>query len=454
VPLRETGLAPWEIWISESQERMLLDVAARHVDRVLAIFRDYEVPATDIGTVRAGHHESLTFEGRPAAHLDLSFRIDAPPAPRRVALRRPGRRAGAAMPREAIDRLAEEWIVAPDVLSREPIIRMYDHEVQGRTSINPLHGRLDSPSHGDASVLRPLPGHPGGLATTVGSNPWTCALDPYLGAVAVVEEAARNLYSVGARPDALTNCLNFGNPEDPTVLGDFATTVRGLADAAGVLGMAVPSGNVSFYNGGRGGAIPPTPVVFAVGLVDDIAHAVTSDLKSAGNAIYLVGHSSSALGGSLYARRRPAFGRRAGPPPPVNPLAVRRAGTALLRAAHDGTARAIHDISDGGLIVTLAEMGFGGGLGFSVDLARTGLRPAARALVAEGSSRWVVEVVADATREFERSIRGTPCVRLGAVTESWTGIIRDRSRECARLDLGSLYERWQRGPAESAHEAP
>ncbi|MCI4323573.1 MAG: phosphoribosylformylglycinamidine synthase subunit PurL [Thermoplasmata archaeon] len=450
VPLRETGLSPWEIWISESQERMLLDVAPRNVPTVLEIFRAYEVPATDIGETRAGHYESLTFEGRPAAHLSLPFRIDAPPALRRTARRRPPGRTSAPMPKEAIGELAEEMILAPDVVSREPVIRMYDHEVQGRTAVNPLHGRLESPSHGDAAVIRPLPDERGGLAATVASHPWSCAMDPYLGAVAVVEEAARNLYAVGAIPDALTNCLNFGNPEDPHVLGDFAATVRGLADGAGALGMAVPSGNVSFYNGGRGRSIPPTPVVFAVGRVDDVRRCLTSDLKAAGNALYLVGASSSALGASLYSRRRGRFARRAGPPPPVNPEAVRRAGMALVKAASQGTARAIHDLSDGGLIVTLAEMGFGGGLGFQIDLARTGLHPAARALVAEGSSRWVVEVVADSTRQFERSLGRSPFVRLGGVTEPWTGVLREGSRELARLELSSLYERWRQGPTGDA----
>jgi phosphoribosylformylglycinamidine synthase II len=450
VPVRETGLAPWEIWISESQERMLLDVAPRNVRAVLDIFRAYDVPATDIGVTLPGHHESLTFGGRPAAHLSLAFRIDAPPAPRRVARRRPAGRSSAAMPKEAIGPLAEEMILAPDVVSREPVIRMYDHEVQGRTAVNPLHGRLQSPSHGDAAVIRPLPDERGGLAATVASNPWSCAIDPYVGAVAVVEEAARNLFAVGAVPDSLTNCLNFGNPEDPHVLGEFAATVRGLADSAAALGMAIPSGNVSFYNGGRGRSIPPTPVVFAVGRVDDVGQCPTSDLKAAGNAIYLVGRSSPALGASLYSRRRASFGRRAGLPPPVNPEAVRRAGAALVNAASQGTARAIHDISEGGLVVTLAEMGFGGGLGFHVDLARTGLHPAARALVAEGSSRWVVEVVADSTQEFERSLGRTPFVRLGRVTESWTGVLGEGSRELARLDLSTLYERWRRGPTGAA----
>ena len=139
------------------------------------------------------------------------------------------------------------------------MIRLYDHEVQGRTVVRPLHGGVRTSSHGDAAVLQPDPDHWQGLAVTTASQPWTSREDPLQGGAATVEEAARNLYAVGARPDAFSNCLNFGNPEDPRVLGDFAAVTRGMARAASALGFAIPSGNVSLYNGGLGAEIPPTP---------------------------------------------------------------------------------------------------------------------------------------------------------------------------------------------------
>ncbi|EQD61424.1 AIR synthase related protein domain protein, partial [mine drainage metagenome] len=139
-------------------------------------------------------------------------------------------------------------VLDPQVVSREPILRVYDHEVQGRTVVKPLQGSVAHPTHGDATVLRPRPESHRGLAVATAAQPWLCAADPERGGAWVVEEAARNLWAVGARPDAFTNCLNFGPPNDPRVMDDFVRVVRGMASAARALGFVVPSGNVSFYN--------------------------------------------------------------------------------------------------------------------------------------------------------------------------------------------------------------
>ncbi len=441
VPLREAGLKPWEVWISESQERMLLDVRPRNLDRVLAIFRKHDVPATEVGAVIPGPFEELLWYGRPAARLRVGFRVD-PPSLHRPRRNRPRRRAGRPVPTEEPVDLFEELVTAPDSVSRESVIRVYDHEVQGRTLLKPLHGRSVSPTHGDAAVLRPRPQSDRGLAITTAAQPWTCAENPYEGGVWVVEEAARNLFAVGARPDAFTDCLNFGNPEDPRVMGEFAQVVQGLADGARALGFAVPSGNVSFYNGGLGAGIPPTPVLMATGLVGHAAHTISSELKEAGNPLYLVGRSAPALGGSLWARRR---GRTGLDVPPTDPTGLLRLGERLLAAIAAREVRAAHDISDGGLAVTLAEMAFGGGLGFSAELDATGLATPALALAAEGGSRWVVEVPRDRARSFERRFRGSPVRALGQVLASERGVLRFEGEERGSVDLQSLYTRWRAG---------
>jgi phosphoribosylformylglycinamidine synthase II len=441
VPVRESGLLPWEVWISESQERMILDVRPEDLEALLGIFRRYDVPATAVGTVTPGPDEEIRWQGAPAAHLRLAFRVDPP------LLTRPRRRRSAPkgrapkVPDDAIGSLAEELLLSPDSVSRESIVRVYDHAVQGRTVVLPLQGHMTSPSHGDSSVLRPRAESWRGIAATVASQPWACREDPARGAEWAVEEAARNLYAVGARPDALTDCLNFGNPEDPLVMGDFVATVDGLAKAAKALGLAVPSGNVSFYNEGLGVAIPPTPVLFATGLLADLRHAVTSDLKQVGNPLYLVGRSAPALGGSLYARRRQLRGI---PIPPTDGPYLRRLGERLLGAMARGWVRAAHDVSDGGLGVTLPEMAFGGAMGFQASLDATGLSGPGLALVAEGGSRWVVEVGADAAKAFEHALRGLAVKRLGEVTERggeflWGPKLLDT------LDLERLYPLWQAG---------
>ncbi|HYK92990.1 MAG TPA: phosphoribosylformylglycinamidine synthase subunit PurL [Thermoplasmata archaeon] len=441
VPLREGGLKPWEVWISESQERMILDVRPRHLDRVLAIFRKHDVPATEVGVVTAGPFEELRWHGRPAAHLRLSFRVDPPLLHRPRRTRRPPA-FRAVDPGEPALPLFEELVTAPDSVSRESVIRVYDHEVQGHTMLKSLHGRPESPSHGDAAVLRPRVSGEKGLAVATASQPWACREDPYHGGVWVVEEAARNLIAVGARPDALTDCLNFGNPEDPSVMGDFAQVVRGLADAARALDLAVPSGNVSFYNGGLGASIPPTPVVLATGILDSAADAVTSDLKVPGNSLYLVGRSAPHLGGSLWARRR---GRSGLAVPPTDPTELRHIGERLRVAIHAGDVVAAHDVSDGGLAVTLAEMAFGGGVGFAVDLAATTLPSPALALAAEGSSRWVVEVSEDRRSRFEGRFTPGSSVRVGAVIEPPVGGLRFAGDDLGQVDLPPLYERWRAG---------
>jgi phosphoribosylformylglycinamidine synthase subunit PurL len=442
VPLREEGLRPWEIWISESQERMLFDVRPNDLPALLAIFRRWDVPVSDIGRVIRGPVERIRCEGVPAAELDVGFRVAPPWLKRRTRpARTASRRATARVPDTQLGALIRRQTLTPASVSREPVIRMYDHEVFGHTVVKPLQGQVTSPSHGDAAVLRPRTESWTGLALAVGAQPWACAEDPRAGARWVVEEAARNLYAVGARPDALTNCLNFGNPEDPRVMGQFAATVRGLGEAAQGLGMAVPSGNVSFYNGGLGAAIPATPVLLGTGIVRDVRQSTTVDFKEVGNPIYLVGSSGPELGGSLWCRLN---GVRGQPIPPTQPALLRRCGEALLSAGRAGTLRSVHDVSDGGLGLTLIEMAFGGGLGFTVDLAATGLPGPGLAAVAEGRSRWVAEVERSKVDEFERRMQGEEVARLGTVT-AMGGVFRWGEHVESELDLGELYSAWRTG---------
>jgi len=441
VPLREAGLLPWEVWISESQERMILDVAPADVPELLAIFRRHDVPATDIGEVAPGPYETLLWKGDLAAHLRVGFRVDPPVVHRPTRARRHRIVRSPDLRNESPAELFTDLVLAPDSLSREAVLRVYDHEVQGRTVVKPLHGRVTSPAHGDAAVLQPRPSSRRGLAIATSTQPWACQQDAEQGGVMVVEEAARNLYAVGAHPDAFTNCLNFGNPEHPHVLGDFAGVTRGLSRGARALGFAVPSGNVSFYNEGLGVEIPPTPVLLATGIVDDIDHAVTSDLKQAGDLLYLIGRSSPELGGSLWARRH---GRSGLALPRVDPSGLRRLGERLIAAGRRGLIRAAHDVSDGGLAVTLAEMAFGGGLGVEVDLDATRLGTPALALAAEGSSRLVVEVPVALRARFERAFAALPGVRLGSVTGS-DATLRWAHEPIATVPLAPLYGRWRSG---------
>jgi phosphoribosylformylglycinamidine synthase subunit PurL len=442
VPLREEGLRPWEVFISESQERMVLDVRPKDVPAVSEIFHRFDVPITDLGEVTAAPFETIEWRGEAAGHLRIAFRVDPPPLHRPYRSRRPARGAAPPVPDANLLDLFERLVLAPDSTSREPVIRVYDHEVQGRTVIRPLHGDPRSPSHGDSAVLQPRAESRRGLAIATAAQPWACRDDPRAGAISVVEEGARNLYAVGATPDAFTNCLNFGNPEDPAVLGDFAEVTQGLATGARALGFAVPSGNVSFYNGGLRAAILPTPVLMCTGIVPDLDRATTADFKEAGDALYLVGRSRPELGGSLWARMHGVTGIAIPPPAPAT---LRSTGDHLLAAMRSGLVRATHDVSDGGLAVALAEMAFGGRLGFSVDLESVGLASPGLSLVAEGASRFVVEVPAGNEPRFVRAMGRSALAPLGTVTREG-GVFRWGARSLADADLDALYARWREGP--------
>jgi len=441
VPQREAGLQPWEVWISESQERMLLEVPERKGPALLDLFARRDVPATVIGRVTREPRERLRWNGQLVSDLDLGFRVDPPlrSRPRRQR-RRPTARA-VPMPEEPLAATVARLLLDPQVVSREPILRLYDHEVQGRTVVKPLQGGLAHPTHGDAAVLRPRPESHRGLALATATQPWLCAIDPEAGGAWVVEEAARNLMAVGARPDAFTNCLNFGPPTDPRVMDDFVRVVRGMAAAARVLGFVVPSGNVSFYNGGLGREIPPTPVVLATGILNDIDRATTTDLKRDGDLLYLLGTTDPGLGGSLWARQR---GLPGGAVPRPNPRGLARWGEALRRAGGVGILKAVHDVSDGGLVVAVSEMAFGGKTGFAIDLDRVpGVDPRTAA-VAEGGSRFVVEIAPDDRVRWERMCRGLPVARIGEV-QPGRFHFRVRGDSIATVDGEDLYTRWRAG---------
>ncbi|MCL4324231.1 MAG: phosphoribosylformylglycinamidine synthase subunit PurL [Candidatus Thermoplasmatota archaeon] len=439
VPVREKGLEPWEIWVSESQERMLLSVKPENVPAVETLFHLHEVPVSVIGEVAEAPWERLYWKGKLIARLQVPFRVDP------ILLERPVRKHGRShgtplpAPTNSWEDILSRLLLSYDGCSREPVVRLYDHEVQGRTEVAPVSGDVRTPTHSDATILRIDPRGPKGLALAVASLPFVGAIDPEVGGSEAVVEAVRNLYATGARPDALTDCLNFGNPEDPAVMGDFESTLRGLATAARGFGMAVPSGNVSFYNLGFGSGIPPTPVVLAVGIHPDVDRVVTTSLHSPGNLLYLLGETDPSLGGSLYQR---IFGGHETSLSPSDVPTVRAMGTAIGELARQGWVRSCHDLSEGGLGVALPEMAFGRGLGFDVTVPEGKGLPAWRALVAEGTSRWILEVEPRHSSQVESALSRFAFRQIGKVTPS-EGIYRAEGKIQARLDLAALYPQWR-----------
>ncbi len=386
VPVREPDMTPYELLLSESQERMLLVARAGTEEAVAAIFRRWDLQAVVVGRVTDDGVFRARWRGRevcaiPAAALTEAAPVYRRPAEEPVARLEEAQRLELAAVREPAD--VEQALLAllesPNCCSREWVYRQYDQLVGGNTVVRP---------GGDAAVIR-VEGTRRGLALTVDGNSRYTRLDPYLGAVLAVVEAARNCVAVGARPLAVSDCLNYGNPEQPDVMWEFQQGIAGIRDACLALGVPVVSGNVSFYNETEGRSIPPTPVIAMVGLLEDVEAHVTPWWKAEGDAVVLLGRTREELGGSEYLAVLHGLVR--GTPPWIDLEAEKRLHRVVLEAVGERLLRSAHDVAEGGLAVALAESCFGGPrLGVRVTLER-GMRTDAL-LFGESQSRMLVSV--------------------------------------------------------------
>jgi phosphoribosylformylglycinamidine synthase II len=413
VPLKEEGLAPWEIWVSESQERMMLSVSPKNVDEVLHIFKVWDVPATPVGKVIKEKIVRLFFRGQKVFDLDLEFLTAGPVYCRPCGIQKSKRERPERVPKpkDRYDKELLRLLAAPNICNKEWVIRQYDHEVRGATVIKPLQGKLGHSSHGDAAVLKPIEDSFRGLAIATASNPFAVGIDPYRGGKTCVDEMCRNLVSVGARPHSFTNCLNFGNPEKPDRLWLFREAVRGMGEVASALRIPIPSGNVSFYNESPGGAVLPTPTLLGCGIVRDIRRCVTSDFKREGNTIAIIGSTKPEMGASEYYRLVKGY---SGKVPDVDIPALKSGMDVVLGGIDRGAIISCHDTSDGGLAVALAEMCIGGDIGVEADLSKMEkIRTDAR-LFSESNSRWVVELKKGKEKLLPRD-RKVKVARLGTV---------------------------------------
>ena len=377
VPTRETGMTPYEMMLSESQERMLIVLKPGREAEAEAIFRKWALDFAVIGEVTDTGRLQLEWQGEIVADLPLApIGDDAPkydrpwvPTPKRADLRD--------VP-ESRDLMADlvALLGCPDLASRRWVWEQYDHMVGADTVQRP---------GGDAAVVR-VHGTRKGLAITTDCTPRYCFADPVEGGKQAIAESWRNLTAVGAKPLAVTDCMNFAAPTRPEIMGQFVGCIEGMAEACRALDFPVVSGNVSLYNETEGQGILPTPAIGAVGLLPDWTQSATIAFKTGGEEIWLVGETRGHLGQSIWLRER--HGREEGPPPPVDLAAERAAGDWVRGLILAGTATAVHDISDGGLLVALAEMTMAGQTGATVSPA-SGLSMAGWAF-GEDQGRYIV----------------------------------------------------------------
>jgi phosphoribosylformylglycinamidine synthase len=395
VPQRETGLTPYEIMLSESQERMLLVVKRGREAQVEAIFGKWDLHAVHIGEVTGDGLLRVKNRGDMVAEIPNRALTDEAPVYHRPMAEPDYLAEVQVLDVRALD--APPWpndallmlLASPTVGSKRWIYRQYDHMVRTNT--------LNLPGMG-AGVVR-IKGTERALALSVDGNGRYCYLDPYRGAILAVAEAARNVACAGARPLGATNCLNFGNPERPAIMWQFAKAVEGIGHACRALDVPITGGNVSLYNETDGKAIYPTPVIGVVGLLEHADRVVSRRFQSAGDVIVAFGTNRGELGGSEYLKV--AHGRVRGLPPSIDLEAERTLHALLVDLANDRLMRSAHDCSDGGMAVTLAECCFDtGGIGANVDIeavAVSGLDAVDRAaaLFGESASRVLVSVAGD-----------------------------------------------------------
>jgi phosphoribosylformylglycinamidine synthase subunit PurL len=405
VPTRETGMTAYEMMLSESQERMLMVLKPGAEPIAERVFRKWELDFAVIGHTTDTGKLVVRHGGAVQADIPLSALAHAAPVYERPWTPRPKPALVAAEDVPAPNSLLgalESLMGSPHLSSRRWIWEQYDHMVMADTVQRP---------GGDAAVVR-VHGTEKGLAISCDVAPRYCAADPREGAKQAVAECWRNLTAVGADPLAITDCMNFGNPERPEIMGEFVEAVKGMADACSALSFPVVSGNVSLYNETNGVAIPPTPAIGGIGLIPDIASMATLALKQDGDALILIGPEGGHLGHSLY--QELASGEYEGAPPPVDLAAERRAGDFVRGLIRSARVSAVHDISDGGLLVAVAEMALAGGLGVALDAAPEG-RPAHAVWFGEDQGRYLVAATADeAARILQEAAKaGIPARRVG-----------------------------------------
>jgi len=402
VPQRETGMTAYEMMLSESQERMLMILKPGREAEAEAIFRKWELDFAVIGHLTDTGRIVIRHKGEVEAEIPLAPLESEAPLYRRPTAETPKAPVldAASVPDPlGVTAALEKLVGSLDLCSRRWIWDQYDSAVGGQT--------VQRPGGADAAVVK-LEGLTRALAMTTDCTPRYCLADPEEGGKQAVAEAWRNLTAVGATPLAITDNMNFGNPEKPEIMGQFAAAVRGMAAACTALDFPVVSGNVSLYNETNGKAILPTPAIGGVGVLEDAATAVGLALKP-GLDLVLVGETQGWLGQSLWLRE--IAGREEGAPPPVDLAAERRNGDFVRAQILGGKVAACHDVADGGLLVAVAEMAMGGDVGAMLD-APAGI-PAHAFWFGEDQGRYVLAVQDGAAMMAAAAAAGVPAFRLG-----------------------------------------
>ncbi len=440
VPCRETGMSAYEMMLSESQERMLMVLRPEKEAEAEAIFRKWGLDFAVIGKTTDTLRFVVKHGGKVMADLPIKELGDEAPIYDRPHVPTPKSAIVDALslkPTMSDADALRRLVGCPDMASKRWVWEQYDHLILGNSV---------QPPGGDAAVVRIGDG-PKGLAMTTDVTPRYCFADPFEGGKQAVAEAWRNLTTVGAKPLAVTDNLNFGNPEKPDIMGQFVGCLEGIGEACRTLDFPIVSGNVSLYNETQGKGILPTPAIGAVGLVADVTKTVGIGFSSPGETILLIGATQGWLGQSIYLRE--ILGREEGAPPPVDLAAEKRNGDFVRALVLAGKVSAAHDLSDGGLAVALAEMAMKGKIGGKIDAPNKG--PSFAYWFGEDQARYVLTVARDATDEIldAAAKAGAPAARIGET--GGASLILGSSEPILIEDLAKTHEGWMPAYMAGAH---
>ncbi|MGQ9515277.1 MAG: phosphoribosylformylglycinamidine synthase subunit PurL [Thermoproteota archaeon] len=444
VPLKYPGMAPWEIYISESQERMLFSVPQHNLSELMSIFEEEDIRASVIGQFDSTGILRVRYNGYIVAELGIDFLFSPPKACWSAEWMEPDLADPEFAEPARLDEVLLNILSSPNVCSREEVIRTYDHEVKGSTVIKPLQGEKSGPN--DAAVIKPLPDSMKGLVISSGMNPMYGKIDPYWMAASAIDEAVRNNVAVGGRRIALLDNFTWGSPEKPDRLGSLVRAAKGCYDVARTLGTPFISGKDSLYNEAPSGPVTPTLLITGIGIIPDVRNSVSIDLKKAGDPFYIVGMTKAELGGSEYFKLKGYLGKSV---PKVNASRAKILFDAISNAIDAGCIRACHDISQGGLGVAAAEMAFSSDLGLKIDLKKVPVADVRRddqILFSESNSRFLLEVSRERVEDFHRIMKGVTFEVIGYVVEKKTLSVRGlRGKKLFEVGTEDLERAWKKG---------
>ncbi len=442
VKLKEERMEPWEIWISESQERMLLGIDEKDLSALVSITDAWDVESSVIGRVVEGNNLKIEFEGTTVLDLDLNFMTSGPLYARHFLVPENVPR-DLVLPREMkrYDDLILELAGSPAGCSRQRIVRQYDYTVMGSTYKAPLTGLPNIETHSDSAIVMPVSGSNKGICITSGSLPAHCAVDPYRGTLLALSEGFRNILCSGGDPHSLVDSLNFGDPEDPMVMGQFIESVRAIGDFCRKLGIPVVAGNVSFYNRSGGNNIAPTPTILIAGIINDAGNAIPNHFMEHGSIVVLAGRQTPGLCGSMLLDH---VKKGCSSHPDVDLDELQKLRAAMLEAAENKLILSAHDVTQGGIVMSAMEMSLGRSVGVDIDLTDISSSRSLVKMFSESGNCILLEVREELLERLKSTFRDVQLTTIGR-TGGKRIKFTDLSLLLADVDIEEARNRWDHG---------